>query len=54
MDIERFEQIMSDGAVDVDCTYCGHSARVEPDCDDKCPECTKGRLVSPLVEAGLI
>ena len=54
-DFEYFEQIMSEGAVDVDCTECGYGARVEPDCDDECPEpgC-RGRLTSPLITAGLI
>ena len=54
MDFEYFEQIMSEGAVDVDCAECDYSARIEPDADCPCPECGTGRLVSPLVEAGLI
>lgn len=54
MDFEYFEEIMSEGAVDVDCTECGHAARIEPDGDYPCTECADGRLVSPLVEAGLI
>jgi hypothetical protein len=53
-DFEYFEQIMNDGAVDVDCTACDYSARIEPDADSPCPECDTGRLVSPLILAGLI
>tara|TARA_Y100000310_G_C20501880_1_gene724417 strand:- start:656 stop:838 length:183 start_codon:yes stop_codon:yes gene_type:complete len=54
VDVEYFEQIMNDGAVDVDCTACDYSARIEPDADSPCPECDTGRLVSPLILAGLI
>jgi hypothetical protein len=54
-DYELFEQIMSEGAADVDCTECGYGARIEPDGDYECHEkgC-KGRLVSPLITAGLM
>lgn len=48
------EDLMA-SSFDVDCTEeCGHSARVEPDGDYDCPECDNGRLVSPLVELGLV
>ena len=54
-DLEELQAIIMDGEVDVDCTNdCGYSARIEPDGDYKCPKCGKGRLVSPLVEAGWI
>lgn len=54
-DLELFEQINREGAVDVDCTECGYGARIEPDGDYECHEkgC-KGRLVSPLITAGLM
>ena len=52
--LELFEQINREGALDVDCTECGYGARIEPDCDCECPECKSGRLVSPLITAGLI
>jgi ribosomal protein S27E len=54
MDVEHFKRIMWDGFVDVDCTDCDHAERIEPDGDYPCTECADGRLVSPLVEAGLI
>ena len=55
IDFELMEQVMMDGFADVDCTEgCGYSARVEPDGDYPCHECGKGRLVSPMVEAGII
>jgi len=53
-DMEYAEQIMFDGQVAVDCTYCDYSATVEPDCDCPCPGCGEGRLISPLREWGLI
>jgi ssDNA-binding Zn-finger/Zn-ribbon topoisomerase 1 len=54
-DLAELKRIMWDGFVDVDCTNeCGHSDRIEPDGDYVCPECGKGRLVSPLVEAGFV
>ena len=53
--IEELELIMSDGMADVDCTAgCGYGGMVEPDADYPCPDCGEGRLISPLVEAGLI
>lgn len=52
--MDEFEQIMSEGAADVDCPECGYAARIEPDADYPCPECGEGRLVSPLILAGLI
>ena len=48
------EKVMMDGYADVDCTECDHAARIEPDGDYPCTECADGRLVSPLIEAGLI
>jgi hypothetical protein len=51
---EEIEQVMMQGYADVDCTSCGHSARVEPDGDYPCEECGVGRLTSPLVAGGLI
>lgn len=54
-DIEELEAIMRDGMVDVECTAgCGHWATIEPDGDYVCAECGEGRLVSPLILAGLI
>ena len=56
IDAELLCQIRRDGFVDVDCTLeCGETARIEPDGDYDCEdaEC-KGRLVSPLVLAGMI
>ncbi len=54
-DFELFREIMWEGLADVECTVCGYGARIEPDADYECHEkgC-KGRLVSPLVTAGLI
>jgi hypothetical protein len=51
--IEELEQIMSDGAADVECPACGEGGRVEPDGDYPC-ECGEGRLTSPLIAMGLI
>ena len=53
-DIEELERIMHDGFCDVECSSCGEAARIEPDADCPCPECDEGKLVSPLVEMGLI
>ena len=53
-DLEELERIMDEGKVDVECSECGHWATIEPDGDYKCPECGKGRLVSPLILEGLI
>lgn len=52
--IEELERIMADGFAEVDCPSCGYGARIEPDADYPCPECKEGRLVSPLIEEGLI
>jgi hypothetical protein len=53
-DIEELEQIMSEGVAHVECAECGYSDTIEPDGDYPCPECGEGRLVSPLILAGLI
>lgn len=53
-DIETLEQIMWEGRAEVECPECGYWATIEPDADYPCPECGEGRLVSPLIEAGLI
>lgn len=52
--IEELEEIMQDGTVDVICPVCGYDDTIESDGDCECPECGEGRLVSPLVELGLI
>ena len=55
IDFELLEQVMMDGYAEVDCNAgCGYSARIEPDADYPCHECKEGRLVSPMVEAGII
>ena len=51
--IREFEEIMDQGYAFVECEACGHDAQIEPDGDYPCP-CGKGRLVSPLILAGLI
>jgi len=33
---------------------CDNYQEVEPDAAYKCPECKKGRLVSPLIKMGII
>ena len=33
---------------------CGHEQEVEPDAAYNCPECSTGRLVSPLIRMGII
>jgi hypothetical protein len=52
MDFEYFEQIMSDGAVGVDCTECDYSARIEPDADCPCPETNARREYLDAVTNG--
>lgn len=52
--IHELEQIMWDGVAEVECPECGYEATIEPDADYPCPECGEGRLVSPLIEEGLI
>ena len=51
---EELEQIISEGVAEVECPKCGYWATIEPDADYPCPECGEGRLVSPLILAGLI
>ena len=51
---EELEQIISEGVAEVECPKCGCWATIEPDADYPCPECGEGRLVSPLILAGLI
>jgi len=53
-DLEELENIMVDGVATVECTECGYIANIEPDADYLCPECKKGRLISPLRKYGLI
>ena len=48
------EKVMMEGQADVECDKCGHCARIEPDGDYPCTACSNGRLVSPLVIAGLV
>jgi DNA-directed RNA polymerase subunit RPC12/RpoP len=51
---QKLWDIMYNGVADVECNECGHCATIEPDGDYECPECGEGRLVSPLVELGVI
>jgi rubrerythrin len=53
-DMDELEAIMNEGVAEVECPVCGYFATVEPDADYPCPECGEGRLVSPLIEEGLI
>ena len=54
-DLELCKEIMWEGVADVECTVCGHDARIEPDGDYECHQTgCKGRLVSPLILADLI
>ena len=53
--LEELEDIIFDRAhAHAECGVCGHSQDVEPDADYPCPECGKGRLVSPLRQLGMI
>jgi len=42
------------GSCTAECNFCYHSASIEADGDYPCPECGKGRIVSPILTAGLI
>ena len=53
-DIEEIENIILDGVALATCKKCGHEQEVEPDAEYPCPECKLGKLVSPLIELGLI
>lgn len=52
--IEELQQIDWDGFADVLCPECGEEYRIEPDADFICHQCNKGRVVSPLIEAGIM
>ena len=54
MTIEEIENMLLDGAIFATCKKCGHEQEVEPDAEYHCPECKIGKLVSPLIELGLI
>ena len=53
-DIEEIGNIIFDGVAFAACKECGHEQEVEPDAEYPCPECKVGKLVSPLIELGLI
>ena len=55
INFDELEDIIFDRAhAHAECGKCGHSQDVEPDADYPCPECGKGRLVSPLRQLGMI
>lgn len=53
-DEQELWDIMYNGVAEVECAECGYCATIEPDGDYDCPECEEGRLVSPMVELGVI
>ena len=54
-EMQELEDIIFDREhANATCEVCGYNQDVEPDADYKCPECNKGRLISPLRQLGLI
>ena len=51
---EEVLEMLEAGMIYAECDHCGNVQEVEPDADYLCPKCKIGRLVSPLVERGLI
>lgn len=54
LDFDYLEEGMSQGFFDVECPVCGEECRIEPDGEGTCPECGEGKIVSPLMDMGLI